>query len=264
MMGITMSEPADDSDGGILVDKVMEGLPAQKAGLKSGDKLVQLDGEDIEGVMEFRESLAEHKAGDEISLKVLRDGKELDVKVKLEAYDATTLEPFVAEIRRSNGERAAMSPAERGGYEAAKRSIEEAMKALGDAKVSDEVRASAVGTLAKALKSLEEGRANQRSQWLGQNDRFVTPGQPGELFITPTPRTPQAWGGARSVDLEQKIDLLGKRLDEALARIEARGGETRTPTDSLNKAREQLEMAQRENAELKKKIQELQAKLGGN
>lgn len=257
MMGITMSEASGEA--GIVVDKVMEGLPAGRAGIKSGDKLLQLDGEDIGGVMEFRESLSDYKAGDEIRLKVLRDGKDMDVKVKLESYNAQTLEPFVAEIRKRN--EAAASPSERGSFEEAKRSIEEAMKVLNDSKISDSARAAAKDTLAKALKSLEDAKSNQQPQWWDRGGALVAPGQAG-VYVPQAPRAPLTLNDTRVDDLEQKLDRLSARLENALKSLEDRQGSA--SAESLERARAQLKRLQQENATLQKKIEELQSKVGGN
>lgn len=264
MMGITMSETTDDAGTRITVDKVMDGLPAGKAGLKTGDKLLKLDGEEIGGVMEFRESLSDHKAGDEITLRVLRDDKEMDIKVKLESFDSKTLEPLMMEAQRARGARAGAMTAEHNDawYEDAKRAIEEARKSLSDSKISDSARTSAQQTLEKALKSLEEAKANQaQPQWWSQDGALVAPGQAG-VYVPRASRFPQALSGSRVDDLEQKLDRLSERLDSALKNLEGRPGTA--SAENLERAKAQLKKLQQENAALQKKIEELQAKVGGN
>lgn len=87
MIGITMS---DDEDG-ILVDHVYEGLPAEKAGLAEGDVIIGVDGSGKLGQAEFREALNKKEPGDKIRVKVKRDGKEKDISVQLQAFDAEKL-----------------------------------------------------------------------------------------------------------------------------------------------------------------------------
>lgn len=261
MMGITMSETTDDAGTRITVDKVMDGLPAGKAGLKSGDKLLKLDGEDIDGVMEFRESLADRKAGDEITLKVLRDEKEMEIKVKLEAFDSKTLEPLMVEVQRAREAHAGTVTGDHNEawYEDAKRAIETARKSLGDSNISDSARTSARQTLESALKSLEAAKQNQQQpQWWNQDGALVAPGQAG-VYV---PRAPRALSNTRVDDLEQKLDLLSERLDKALNNLDQRQGAA--SADSLEQAKAQLKKLQQENAALQKKITELQAKVGGN
>ena len=63
---------------------VAAGSPAEKAGLKEGDIILELNGERVEPARTLASLIQKHQAGEEISLKVLRDGKEMEVKVKLE------------------------------------------------------------------------------------------------------------------------------------------------------------------------------------
>ncbi len=66
---------------GVVVLRVFEGSPADDAGIKRGDVLVELDGRRIEGRDEFQERLAGYTAGSRLRFKVVRKGKELDVTV---------------------------------------------------------------------------------------------------------------------------------------------------------------------------------------
>jgi serine protease Do len=62
---------------------VVENSPAKKAGLKEYDIILELDGEKITEETPLADLLATKKIGDEISLKVLREGKIIELKVKL-------------------------------------------------------------------------------------------------------------------------------------------------------------------------------------
>jgi len=63
---------------------VVPGSPAEKAGLKEYDIILEMDGEKITEENPLADLLATKKIGDEISLKVWREGKIIEVKVKLE------------------------------------------------------------------------------------------------------------------------------------------------------------------------------------
>ena len=68
---------------GVKFADVSEGSPAQKAGLKQGDVMVAFDGKPIQNLYDFTYALRSKKAGDEVMVKVIRDGKPLEVKVTL-------------------------------------------------------------------------------------------------------------------------------------------------------------------------------------
>jgi len=62
------------------VEIVMGGTPAEKAGLKRGDKVVGIDGRAPQGEMELR-ALLEKSAGREVKLTIARGGQESDLVV---------------------------------------------------------------------------------------------------------------------------------------------------------------------------------------
>jgi S1-C subfamily serine protease len=62
---------------------VTEGSPAAKAGLKQNDVMVEFDGKAIQNLYDFTYALRSKKAGDEVVVKVMRDGKPVEVRVLL-------------------------------------------------------------------------------------------------------------------------------------------------------------------------------------
>jgi aminopeptidase YwaD len=68
---------------GVKFADVSAGSPAAKAGLKQGDVMVEFDGKQIGNLYDFTYALRSKKAGDEVMVKVIRDGKPLEVKVTL-------------------------------------------------------------------------------------------------------------------------------------------------------------------------------------
>jgi len=69
-------------DEGVLVTSVEQDSPAAKAGLKAGDVILQFDGKTVGHGRDLREQVQGAKGGEEITLRVQRQGKPLDLKVK--------------------------------------------------------------------------------------------------------------------------------------------------------------------------------------
>lgn len=67
---------------GILIADVTEDSAAEKAGLKQGDIVLQMDGEPTRDVGDFRNKVASNPPGTKLSLKIFRDGKEKEIEVK--------------------------------------------------------------------------------------------------------------------------------------------------------------------------------------
>lgn len=68
---------------GIIIAQIMPGSPADKAGLKVGDILVEIDGQKIVEVRDLQFRIMRTQPGKEVNLKVIRDGKEVGIKVKV-------------------------------------------------------------------------------------------------------------------------------------------------------------------------------------
>lgn len=88
ILGRTVTE--DDSKYykipvGVFISDVVKYGPAEKAGLAPGDIILSVDGKKVTSMEELDKIKQKHKSGDEISLKVYRDKKEISLKLKLEA-----------------------------------------------------------------------------------------------------------------------------------------------------------------------------------
>lgn len=71
-------------DYGVLLSDIVEGSPAEKAGLKRGDVLIEYDGKKVEGPLHLRNMVASTTPGKIVSIKIIRDGKTSLFKVKIE------------------------------------------------------------------------------------------------------------------------------------------------------------------------------------
>jgi vacuolar-type H+-ATPase subunit H len=71
---------------GVLVSKVLEGTPAEDAGIEVGDLIVSVDGEEVEDHGDISEAL-EGKAGEKFDVEVIRDGRPVSILVTIPELD---------------------------------------------------------------------------------------------------------------------------------------------------------------------------------
>ena len=71
---------------GVYVQSVVEGSSAEKAGLKTGDRIVEFAGKSIMSFSEFKKELNKHEVGETVEIVVVREGREKTLKVYLSAY----------------------------------------------------------------------------------------------------------------------------------------------------------------------------------
>jgi len=70
-----------DREEGLFVDEVMEGTPAQEAGLQAADQIVKLAGQEIDSREALGDVVSEHAIGDTVEIVVLREGRELTLSL---------------------------------------------------------------------------------------------------------------------------------------------------------------------------------------
>jgi hypothetical protein len=68
---------------GLRLTGVRAGSPAEVAGLKAGDIIVEFAGQPVKDLFEYSNALYAHKPGDEVSVVVLRGGQRVTLQVKL-------------------------------------------------------------------------------------------------------------------------------------------------------------------------------------
>ena len=74
-------QPSD----GVLVDSVREGTPASKAGLKSGDVIIEFDGERPRSTRHFTRLVRETPPGRAVKMTIMRDGSRRTLDITPEA-----------------------------------------------------------------------------------------------------------------------------------------------------------------------------------
>jgi Do/DeqQ family serine protease len=75
---------------GALVSQVVEGSPAEKAGIHTGDVITSVNGTPVKSNSELRNSIGLMRVGDKVEIGLLRDGKPLKVTAIIADTTATT------------------------------------------------------------------------------------------------------------------------------------------------------------------------------
>jgi len=69
--------------GGAMVNEVLAGSPAEKAGLKRRDIVTTIDGKKVEGPAQMQDTIRQHKPGETLSLELFRGDKTVKINVQL-------------------------------------------------------------------------------------------------------------------------------------------------------------------------------------
>jgi serine protease Do len=181
-----------DANSGILVGSVVEDGPAAKAGVKTGDIILEFNGEKVGNVDQFRLKVAQAGVGREIPLVVLRDGDRKSVEVKLAERPTETAraerqrEPKeewlgirVDDVGGAEGRQRAPSGVERGVVVVAVDQgspAEEAGIAPGD--IIEEINREPVGNIGKYNSLMDQAKARKDKPVLffvrrGEASRYV-------------------------------------------------------------------------------------------
>jgi C-terminal processing protease CtpA/Prc len=76
-------EPAKENGEGVVVKEVAPESPAAKAGLKTGDFILKVNGKDVPDVTEFLRKVGTYKPGDKLSVQIQRDGLDKTITATL-------------------------------------------------------------------------------------------------------------------------------------------------------------------------------------
>jgi serine protease Do len=98
------------SADGILISDILEDSPAAKAGVQQGDVVLELDGRRIRDTGAFRNEISSRRPGSDVTLKILREGETIEVKVTIgrlpeeQAQAAESLQSTMEKIGMRVGE----------------------------------------------------------------------------------------------------------------------------------------------------------------
>jgi hypothetical protein len=241
MIGITMSD-ADQAllkhlslegiERAILVETVLEDQPAAKAGILPYDLIVSINGKTPATPELLRDTLRGMKAGDELSLKVVRKGQNQDVTLKVAERPKQEGEPQIRTFQNDEQEAAG----ENGRwFDESRAAIERALESLraDPALQPDKIREQATRALEEARKALGEARervGQHFNAWMAPEapDAPGEPGQPGVMFFGPNqdqvfrvPGMSGLMGGAMGGAITQKVESLDRKLADIDKKLEA-------------------------------------------
>jgi S1-C subfamily serine protease len=73
----------EDTDDGTKITNVVDGSPAEAAGLRAGDLILKIDGVKVNSAGAVRERIWAKKVGDKMKLSIQREGEAMEVEVTL-------------------------------------------------------------------------------------------------------------------------------------------------------------------------------------
>jgi hypothetical protein len=240
MLGVTMSDAPPEvlryldsgAAHGIVFDRVMEGLPAAKAGLEARDIVIRIDGADEATQEKLRAMLRKKEAGDKIRVKVIRKGDQKDFTINLEKYDPEKL-GITANVVTQFGPEGQFFGGEAPDFDAfttySFQHNDEAMKALQEAleAVKGVDNEQVHKAIEEAMKSLEEkGGAQHPGGFtfeVAPNIRLFTDAE-GDAFAMPKDFT-FAPKGFEPGKFDEYVDATTERtseLEDRIAELEAK------------------------------------------
>jgi serine protease Do/serine protease DegQ len=93
-LGVILDDDPDPSIQGAIVDRVEVDSPADQAGLKPRDIIVNAGGKPVTSVNQLRVAISQTQPGTRMLVKVLRDGRKMDFYVTLDLRDDPVSSPI--------------------------------------------------------------------------------------------------------------------------------------------------------------------------
>ncbi len=94
LLGVSL-RGSDLYSGDVVIAAAPAGSPAQQAGLKAGDKIVEIDGANITRQVELRHALGPRYAGDRVKVIALRGAERIEREIELVAKLTPYEHPFL-------------------------------------------------------------------------------------------------------------------------------------------------------------------------
>jgi serine protease Do len=91
-----------DKAQGVLVQDVIKGGAGEDAGIRTGDVILSVDGNEVNAANQLQTIIGSKQPGDEVRLKVFRDGKTIDKNVRLKPREEASLQNHPENMMREN------------------------------------------------------------------------------------------------------------------------------------------------------------------
>ena len=95
-MGIEMTQSENDATG-VLVNSVISGSPAEKAGIMVLDVITAADGKEVKSPADLLQAVLGHKVGETIKVTINRSGQSQELNVTLES-----MSKFITDTEKTN------------------------------------------------------------------------------------------------------------------------------------------------------------------
>ena len=97
--------------GGAVVSQVLDGSPAERAGLRPGDVIVEVNGKPLRGASQLRNTVGLHRIGEVIRLEIIRDGSPRSLRLEVAAPTTTHLDGAEVDPRLAGARFSDLDPA---------------------------------------------------------------------------------------------------------------------------------------------------------
>jgi thiol-disulfide isomerase/thioredoxin len=85
-LGVSMD---NGGDLGVRIETVVRGSPAERAGLRGGDRIVSIDGARVTGPQQVSRAVASHQVGDTVAVGIERTGNAIKASIVLASRPAS-------------------------------------------------------------------------------------------------------------------------------------------------------------------------------
>ncbi len=84
-----------EDGNGILITEVIDDSPAKEAGLKAGDVIIKVDGEEIFDISDIQKAVRQKEKGEEVEITLLRNKKKKELTVEVAEAPESLNQPFM-------------------------------------------------------------------------------------------------------------------------------------------------------------------------